>query len=617
MEMMVAVADLIAAVGFGVASGFVFAVDRRRIGGPAQLFLMLAMAVYCLVGISNLLEHGGITSRFDRAEDYLEILFLPIFIFGLFSIHSHRELERRRRAENSARTSEAKYRRLVENLRGEYFIYSQNPDGVLTYISPSIREVLGYDSHEALRHYTGVLSDHPINAEAARRGQLSRCGEQQPPYMIEVFHKNGSRRMLEVVETPVRDERGTTIAVEGIAHDVTDREKAAEEALKREKLESLGLLAGGIAHDFNNLLTAIIGNSSMAASQLEEDDDLARHCLSEIEKASKRAQELTRQLLTFAKGGAPIKSVTSLPELIRDAVSLPLTGSNVTCRYEFPPGLWLTEIDPGQIGQVVHNLVLNAVQAMPEGGELRISAANSRHGEDSLLPLAPGRYVRISIKDQGAGIRGQDLPRIFDPYFSTKEAGSGLGLAVAYSTLKRHHGYITVQSELGSGSEFQLFLPAAAETSDVSDPGVNDLVPGHGKLLVMEDERVVRDAVRGMLEQLGYETVTAADGREAIELYRRALIEGSPFDIVLLDLTVRGGMGGREAIDHLRQIDPGVRAIVSSGYANAPIMSEYASYGFQAVLPKPYQLGELGQVLQRVLTQAPTPGNRADPTSHP
>ncbi|MEJ2034461.1 MAG: ATP-binding protein, partial [Deltaproteobacteria bacterium] len=316
-----------------------------------------------------------------------------------------------------------------------------------------------------------------------------------------------------------------------------------------------------------------------------------------------RAQSLTHQLLTFAKGGAPVKKVIAVPTLVRDAVEFALRGSKVRAESFFPPDLRSIEADESQLNQVINNLALNAIQAMPEGGVLSVAAANVTLRSKNNVCLAAGEYVRIDIKDQGVGISEEDRGKIFDPYFTTKERGSGLGLSISFSIIKRHGGTITVDSMPGEGSTFSIFLPASKE-KPVSLPKEEhqEAVSGVGRILVMDDEETVRDVIAEMLQYLGYRVETEKDGAAAITAYRQALAAGEPFAAVIVDLTIPAGMGGKEAVRHLLEIDPQAKVIVSSGYANDPIMSDFADYGFKGVIPKPYKLDELGKKLGEVLS---------------
>ncbi|MEJ2032344.1 MAG: ATP-binding protein [Deltaproteobacteria bacterium] len=380
-----------------------------------------------------------------------------------------------------------------------------------------------------------------------------------------------------------------------------ERSRLEGELLKAQKLESLGVLAGGIAHDFNNILTSILGNISLARKSLPPGDKAVQR-LDLAEKSSLRARNLAQQLLTFAKGGAPIKKVIILPPLIREAVEFTLQGSRVRAENSFPPDLRPVEADESQMNQVISNLALNAVQAMPEGGILSVAAADITLSSGNDLGLPAGEYVRIDIKDQGVGIPEEDRGKIFDPFFTTKERGSGLGLSTSFSIIKRHGGTITVVSNPGEGSTFSIFLPASKKkTASPSKEEQQEIVPGFGRIMVMDDEETVREVAAEILEHLGYRAETVKEGAEAIIAYRQAIATGEPFDAVIVDLTVPAGMGGKETIQHLLEIDPQAKVIVSSGYGNDPIMSNYLAYGFKGVVPKPFCLSGLSKTLKEVL----------------
>jgi len=378
------------------------------------------------------------------------------------------------------------------------------------------------------------------------------------------------------------------------------RKKMEEELLEAQKLESIGTLAGGIAHDFNNILTAIIGNISLAKMYSKAGDTIFR-MLTEAEKASMQAKNLTQQLLTFSMGGAPIKQPTSISGLIRQSADFCLRGSNVDCEFFIRENLWAVQADEGQISQVINNLILNALQAMPDGGEINVQAENITLDKTTHLPLTEGKYVKISIMDQGTGIPREHLSKIFEPYFTTKQRGHGLGLATCYSIVKKHGGYISVESKEGIGTSFHLYLPASEKEVKEQNKNEQRPVSGKGRILVMDDDEDVKAVLCIMLEELGYQVNLVSSGDEAIEIYRQKRETGQSFDLVIMDLTVKGGMGGKEAIKKLAEIDPGVRAVVSSGYYNDPIMAEYKKHGFKGIITKPYTLEELSMVVDVVL----------------
>ncbi|MDA8159974.1 MAG: PAS domain S-box protein [Desulfobacteraceae bacterium] len=420
--------------------------------------------------------------------------------------------------------------------------------------------------------------------------------------------KDGGVTHLEVIACPVLDAQGGIVAGIEAVRDISERKKLELEAQRARNLESLGVFAGGLAHDFNNLLAAILGNLSLAQHQRQEGLDIGP-LFSAMESACQRAQQLTRQLLTFAKGGAPVIDITSITGIVRHSTGFFLAGSKVRLTMEMPDDLWPVEVDGGQISQVVQNLAQNAEQAMPEGGVLRVRAENVNLAEPvSGLPLTPGRYVKLTFADNGGGISPENLPRVFDPYFTTKEKGSGLGLAVSFSIVVKNRGHIAVESALGRGATFTLWLPAASrETRVAAAPApaaaVGNAAVRPGRILVMDDEAMIRDLAIAMFTTLGHSVTTVRDGVELLAEYRAARAAGRPYDLVVMDLTIPGGLGGKEAMVRLLELDPQALAIVSSGYSDDPVVANYLDYGFKAVLDKPFTLRELRAVLSRLLAR--------------
>jgi PAS domain S-box-containing protein len=443
---------------------------------------------------------------------------------------------------------------------------------------------------------TGERCDNPVE-KTLKTGEIIELSNDTL-----LIAKDGGERIIADSGAPIRDKNNRLLGVVLVFRDVTEKQHLEDELIKSQKLESIGVLAGGIAHDFNNILTAILGNVALAKTHTQSGDKIYE-LLSEAEKAFWRARDLTQQLLTFAKGGAPIKKAAVLNDIIQDTTHFVLAGANVRAEFNLPADLWSAEYDAGQISQVINNLVMNAVQAMPEGGVIRIDAENVVLS-GAIVPLPPGRYIKLSFKDQGVGIAPQHLAKVFDPYFTTKQKGSGLGLATTYSIIKRHGGYIEVESEVGVGTTFTVYLPAAKEQLAGEGRKIEQTIPGEGKILLMDDEEILRKVAAALLARLGYEVHLARDGKEALELYRKEMQTKKPFAAVILDLTVPGGMGGEECLRRLKEIDPAVKAIVSSGYSNDPIMARFKEYGFQGVVAKPYQLPELSQTLVKVVAES-------------
>ena len=392
-----------------------------------------------------------------------------------------------------------------------------------------------------------------------------------------------------------------------VVRDLSDRLTARESLEKAGKLDAIAALSGGIAHDYNNLLTAIIGNITLAQTHLKPKDKPFR-LLGHALVASKTAKNLTQKLITFSKGGSPHKEIAAVDRLVKSATDFTLSGSNIKCSYNFSPDIRLIDVDPSQIGQAIHNVVMNARESMQEGGLIYVTASDFKLA-DEVATLVAGDYVKVSIADQGGGIPEKEFDRIFEPYYSTKEMGNtrgtGLGLSICRSIIRKHGGDVTVESQIGVGTTMHLFLPAAEPDSLVQTPGDKpaETAPifGEGKILVMDDDQMIRELAGEILWHLGYEVEFAQDGGEAVALYRMSMKAVRPFDAVILDLTVRGGMGGKEAMQELINMDPDVKGIVSSGYSDDPGMTDYKQYGFSGVVAKPYTLEELGGKLSQVL----------------
>ncbi|MCX7847383.1 MAG: ATP-binding protein [bacterium] len=411
--------------------------------------------------------------------------------------------------------------------------------------------------------------------------------------------RDGSERPIVWRRTTIRDQQSVVIGSVVVFHDVSMRRRAEHELLQAEKLRSIGILAGGIAHDFNNLLTVILGNISLARMQAEGDESL-RTRLGEAEQAILEAMGLTKQLLTFSKGGAPVRKPLDVKAVVKTAVQFVCRGTAVRSKFVIGDEIWPVIGDSGQLSQVIHNLVINAIQAMNGKGEVEVGMENVLVDSVLTKALRPGRYVRIWVKDGGVGIPREHMTRIFDPYFSTKAQGSGLGLTVTYSIIKSHHGHIEVESELGKGSTFSIYLPAAEELPEVAREA-GEVVKGVGRILLVDDEEEILATTGAMLRELGYEVETARDGQMAVRAYCEAKEKGIGYDVVILDLTVPGGTGGRETLEVLRRYDADVVAIASSGYSNDPVMAQYRSYGFTGVLMKPYTMHELSVAVREAI----------------
>jgi signal transduction histidine kinase/CheY-like chemotaxis protein len=433
-----------------------------------------------------------------------------------------------------------------------------------------------------------------------------------------VSDEMGVTKVLLIQADAVHNENGIIAGIVTSCRDITERKENEKELLKNEKLGSLGILAGGIAHDFNNILTGIIGNISFAKVFLDTTHKSYK-LLAEAEKASQRAGELAHQLLTFSRGGEPVKKLASPQHLINEAISLVLRGSNVKATVNIHNSIHAIEADEGQMSQVFHNIIINATQAMSGGGTLMVAAQNEMIAENNTLSLPPGTYIRVTFTDQGCGISDDDLKKIFDPYFTTKSGGNGLGLASVHSIIKRHGGHIGVNSTIGKGTTFTIFLPSLGEVYANFQTDIVTQVKGRhkgGSILVMDDEEMIRDIASSMLTHLGYDVTTCASGDEAVELYKNSIESGSPFLAVIMDLTIPGGLGGKQAAKQIHSLFPNARLIVSSGYSNDPIMSNYQEYGFSSAIAKPYNVGEVEQVLSSFIKEGEHFDNYRQNPSH-
>jgi PAS domain S-box-containing protein len=491
--------------------------------------------------------------------------------------------------------AEEAFRSLVSHAPMGIFIIQ---DGKFILINPGFETVTGYRKEDLLGHESKCLATPQYKDMVKREATKRLKGESSTPFEFQFITKSGETRWG--IETIAPTQFAGKMATLGYFMDVTEHKQLEAKFLQAQKMEAVGTLAGGIAHDFNNILTAILGNIGLAGL----DDKIGPRVhdrLAQAEAACLRAQALSQQLLTFAKGGVPIKKIFSSAELLTQSTAFTCAGSPVRCETTFPENLWWIEADPGQIGQVFQNLTINAIQAMPTGGTIKVWAENLTLGTESDLPLSAGKYIKISMRDQGMGIQAEHLPKIFDPYFTTKQKGSGLGLASAYAIIKKHHGHIGVESTPGVGTTFHTYLPAVDQQPTPQPAEKRELLVGTGKILVMDDEEMVREVLGRMLASLSYEAQFARDGAEAIEMFSQAQGSGQVFAVVILDLTVPGGMGGKDAMAKLLEIDPQVKAVVSSGYSDDPVMADFQKYGFRGVIAKPYRISELGKILNKVI----------------
>ena len=513
------------------------------------------------------------------------------------------DITRRHAMELDLRESEARFRNLADLLPA--IVFESDLEGKLLFASRYAFEVLDYSKEDMARGINGVDFVVPEDRPRMRENMhLMLTGKPSPGNEYTALRRNGSRYPVMVYSNPViRDQ--TPVGFRGVIVDITDRKRMEEELARRQKLESLGVLAGGIAHDFNNLLVGILGNIGLARAEVEP-CGAAQNFLRDAEQAVGRARGLTQQLLTFAKGGAPITALANVGAVAQEAARFATRGSKVTCAYAIPPDLWPAEIDSDQIAQAINNLVINAVQAMPQGGTIEVRCANLRvEPGETTAPVPPGDYVCLTFADQGAGVPAADREKIFDPYFTTKEKGNGLGLTSVYSIVRRHGGNITLKSAPDQGAAFTLYLPANPDGLPAQPTEEHVVKHGSGRILIMDDDAMVRKVAAAMLGRLGYDVHAVENGPETLAAYRQASAAGAPFAAVILDLTIPGGQGGAEVLAELRQLDPNVRAIVSSGYCNDPVMANFEQHGFKGVAPKPYQMTSMSQTLEQVLGAKP------------
>ena len=532
------------------------------------------------------------------------LLFLAAVVI-VYVLMLNREISVRKKAVEDLRQSEATFRKMVESFPLAIHL-SVGVEQISEYLNPKFIELFGYtleDLPTIEQWWPLAYPDAEYRQQIAEEwtARIKRAiATQSPiePMETSVTCKDGSKKIIAWGYVAMGDKNYSC----GL--DLTDRKKAEAELQKMQKLQSVGTLAGGIAHDFNNILMGVYGNISLAREEMVGDHRGLKY-LDDAEKSMNRALRLTKQLLTFAKGGDPVKEDVGLASLVEEVARFDLSGSNVKLVLHQVDDLWPAKVDKGQIQQVISNLTINACQAMPGGGRLFIDLINVTVARQEAPGPVPGKYVRISVRDEGTGIAPQHLERIFDPYFTTKQNGSGLGLATTYAIITKHGGHLQVQSELGYGTTFTLYLPASevrTEPIAAAKVGEAPLQMAGARILVMDDEEMVCKLVATMLAMLGYTAATARNGGEAVEMYKKAMHDGEPFAAVIMDLTVPGGIGGQEAISLLLACDPAARAIVSSGYAADPVMASYADYGFKGLVAKPYTLATLRETLAQVLS---------------
>jgi two-component system cell cycle sensor histidine kinase/response regulator CckA len=550
-----------------------------------EMFILLVTAKSDTEDLEQALEAGG--------NDYLT---KPLDV-GLLDVRISvaerqiRELTERNQARAALLESARTMTNILEKTTDGFF--AVDSDWKLTYVNAAAEAIFGRKRDELIG---GVL------------------WERFPELVGSVFQENYEKAMAEkvAIEFEASDSSGkiwydvhayrSNGGVSVFFRDISERKKSETERLTTSKLESLGTLAGGIAHDLNNILTVISGNIGLAQIEAPVDSGSLLGFLSKAGQAAQHAAHLSSQLLTFSKGGAPLKKVVSMGELLEHSAEFSLYGSNLRADFDIAVDLWKAEVDAGQIEQVVNALMLNAREAMPHGGTVRVRARNMVFEENTGAPLPAGRYVKVTISDRGPGIPEELHTKIFDPYFTTKPTGTGLGLAISFSVVRKHGGLLVLENTSAEGAVFAFYLRAsegAAKASPESRAASRPFHYNHQRILVMDDEEAIRELTSQLLSTLGYEVTAVPDGLEAVRLYERALRKGEHFQAVILDATVRGGMGGVATIERLRSMDPKVNAIICSGYSDEAALSEFLAYGFRGALPKPFTRSELADALQR------------------
>ena len=542
------------------------------------------------------------------------LLCFGALLLAYFNRKLSAEISERKRVEEALRESEKKYKTLIEAMPDMVWEFDENE--VFTFCSESYREILGYEPFELVGK--SAYSLMPAVEVDKVREKFEKIKRERRPFKDLVnlnLTKQGKPKWLLSSAVPIMDHDGNCKGYRGIDKDITEMKAVEEERkmleaqlLQSHKMEAIGTLTGGIAHDYNNIMSVIMGNLSMAMEEAKP-GSLLVNFLSAANTASHKVRDLTHELMALSKGGDPVKELRSLRPLLKSASDIITPENAISYNESISQDLWQVPHDPYNMGAVFRNVVTNAVEAMSEGGTLTITAENLQIENKEQypgLPLNPGDYVHISFQDQGVGIPEAHLNKIFDPYFSTKamgtQKGMGLGLATAYAIVQKHGGHIDIHSSSGAGTTVNIYLPAESqpEEIDITTPSAGNKASPVKRVLVMDDEEMLRKLVRQMLERMGYAVETVKDGVEAIAAYQSQKDSGEPFDAVILDLTIKGGMGGEQTIRELLKIDPGIKAIVSSGYFNDPVMSDFQKYGFMGAMPKPYEKSALKKMLEKL-----------------
>lgn len=557
--------------------------SRDEIGELAQMFNEMTEKL-----------HNSFASL-DRYKEHLE---------GLVATRTKeltQKVEEKDLAEKNLRTSQKNIQRVIDQVPLGIIVLDENL--VIQQWNPAAQKIFGYSKSQALGQHTSFIVADEDKALVADVFTSIKSKKKELRNTNANLTRSGEHILCSWYNAPFLDYKNEISGFISIVEDITEKDKEEKEHLKIAKLEAAGVLAGGIAHDFNNILTGILGNINLALTddQLSED---TRTLLRNSENASIRAKSLTGQLLTFAKGGEPVKETTLLRDIISESASFVLHGGNVSIEYACSEEVWPVEADKGQLSQVIQNIILNARHAMPDGGTIHLSCHNLPKDQQppEVEDLAGQNFICLTIRDQGIGMPQKIVERIFDPYFSTKQDGSGLGLAVTYSIIQKHGGHITVESEPGAGTTFYIYLPASPREfpQDPDTPAFAPFAEQTWKILVMDDEEMVRNILEAMLTNQGHAVFCCREGRECLRIFERELHQQSPFDLIIMDLTVPGGMGGKETARKILQLDPAAQIVVASGYSNDPIMSDYQSFGFIAALSKPFTFQEVRSTIAKL-----------------
>ncbi len=575
--------------------------DINRFMMVSKALFVLLFVLSCTLVYVCLLSDSGLDTSFSPV--FISILSVMIFItMMLFFLTSKLKSIplKNHEDEKALLSSEQKYKSIVENIQIGFARSTPEDPGKYIEVNSFFAKTLGY-SKEELMHMpvASLYEDRKKRKEFLDK--ISKSGHVHDEEVV-FSKKDGAVITLSVTGKAVRDENNKIIFFDLILEDITRKKFRLEESIKNEKLSSIGTLAGGIAHDFNNILTGLYGNIALARLEIEPDTEAAQ-LIADAESSMSKATDLTQQLLVFAKGGDPIKETINIDQVIKEAAKFNLSGSNIKLVTHFEDQLMRVKADKGQINQVISNMVINARHAMPDGGILTIFGQNVQLADNEVASLCQGNYVKIVIQDNGIGISEQCISKIFDPYFTTKHTGSGMGLATVFSIIKKHSGWITVFSETGCGAIFQIYLPADPSEEDIMPmPDDIDSFPVESaRILIMDDDEQVCAIAKKMITRFGFQSTVVSDGEQAVIAYQTAKNEQLPYDVVLMDLTIPGGMGGKEAVLKILEINPKAKAIVISGYSNDPVLANYQDYGFKGMLVKPFKIVELKNCLETVL----------------